>query len=184
MPKDSIYLSGWEYNRLLEEDPAEPQPTMLPGAALWNGGAQFWLFQQVYCTKESLDAEIRASEAVGFITGKIWQELHKRGFLKTFDWKELKKEAPEHYNSLIEIHRGLREKYNKQVLLNLLHEGNATELESIKLDLLGPVLDYKGCAQDISPISYSILDSRSPDWQDNTAYSCSSRPSSQTYNRT
>jgi len=114
MPKDSIYLSGWEYNRLLEEDPTEPRPSMLPGSALWNGGAQFWLFQNVYCTKESLDAEIRASEAVGFITGKIWQELHKREFLKTFDWKELIKEAPERYNSLIEIHRDLREKYNKQ----------------------------------------------------------------------
>jgi len=42
---------------------------------------------------------------------------------------------------------------SKQALLNLLHEGNATELESIKLDLLGPVLAYKGCVQDISPTS-------------------------------
>ena len=154
MPKDAIYLSGWEYNRLLQNDPTEPCQTMLPGAALWNGGAQFWLFRKVYCTKESLEAEIFASEATGcFVMGKIWQELHERDFLQTFDWKDLKKEAPQHHNRLIAIHRTLREKYDEQTIINLLREGNASELENIKLDLLKPVLDLKGCVQDISPNS-------------------------------
>ena len=35
----NIYLSGWEYNRLLSKDPTEPRISALPAEILWNGAA-------------------------------------------------------------------------------------------------------------------------------------------------
>ncbi|MFD3941165.1 hypothetical protein ACFWSF_40945 [Streptomyces sp. NPDC058611] len=65
MAVNGIYIPGWEYSRLLSDKPCEPRNIALPGALLWNGAAPLWMFEKVYCTKESLESEKFAAEQVG-----------------------------------------------------------------------------------------------------------------------
>ena len=153
MKRNSIFLSGWEYNRILQNRPTASRQSALPAESLWNGGAQFWLFENVYCTEESLKGEIAASETLGWATGNIFQDLIKRGFLKTYKWENLKKDDPLKHEELVDSHKSLRSIYNEKSILNLLGSGNSSELESIKLKLLKPILNQLNCISNISPNS-------------------------------
>lgn len=153
MPLNSIYLSGWEYNRVLADEPADPWPTMLPAEPLWNGGAQFWLFEHVFCTKEAFDAKIRASEALGFASGIIYQDLLDKGFLKLLDWQQFKGEHPKSYEAMCTRHSYLREQYDFERLRALIRAGNTEQLEAIKLTLLSPLLKALNCVKNFSPSS-------------------------------
>jgi len=153
MSRNALFLSGWEYNRVLQKNPTTPIQSALPAEALWNGAAQFWLFENIYCTNESLEGEIAATETLGWATGYIFQDLQKRGFLKVFDWKKLKNESPLQYQSLIEVHKAIRERYDEKSILHLLTSGNDVALEAIKLELLKPILDHLHCINNISPNS-------------------------------
>jgi len=153
MPRNSIYLSGWEYNRLRNDDPTAPTVSGLPAEALWNGAAQFWLFEKVYCTQESLDGDIAAAEELGWTTGRIFQDLKARGFLEAVSWRDVAAKSPLVLDELREIHGEMRQHYSESALLELLQHGYADELESIKLRLMQPILRHLGCAQNISPNS-------------------------------
>lgn len=153
MSKNGIYLSGWEYNRVLKKNPLSSQQSALPAEALWNGGAQFWLFEHVYCTKEALDGEIAAAETLGWATGKIFQDLQRRGFLEAFDWKDIKRDSPLKYNCLVENHKWLSSQYDEKSILYLLSAGNDVTLEAVKLDLLKPILEHLNCIHNVSPNS-------------------------------
>ncbi len=83
MALDSIFLSGWEYNRILSASPLAPMVSGLPAPILWSGGAHFWLFKNVYCTTESFDGDYAAYKDLGWSTGFIFADLKRRGFLKT-----------------------------------------------------------------------------------------------------
>src|SRR5437763_744756 len=139
MPKNAIYLSGWEYNRTLQVDPLTAVQSALPAQAFWNGAAQFWLFEKVYCTRESFQGEVEALEALGWTSGYILKDLHRRGFLQIFDWKTLREDSPLYYQQLVEAHSRLREQYNETTIRQLIKTGNVTELEAIKLELLRPI---------------------------------------------
>ncbi len=153
MSKNAIFLSGWEYNRVLQQNPLAPTTSALPAEMLWNGAAQFWLFEKVYCTKESLESEVAAADTLGWATGTIFEDLQKRGFLQPFDWKDLESESPVQQQYLLEVHHRLHAKYNEAAILTLLKTGNASELEAIKLHLLNPILTHLNCVQNISPNS-------------------------------
>jgi len=73
--RDGIYLSGWEYNRLLQRDPIARRNSALPAEIPWNGAAPLWLFRNVFCTQEGIDNEWRAYELLGWPTGRIFTEL-------------------------------------------------------------------------------------------------------------
>jgi hypothetical protein len=77
----SVYLSGWEYNRLIGDDPTAPMASALPAQCLWEGAGQFFLFEKVYCTKESYEGELAAAEDMGWSTGHIFKKLHDEGIL-------------------------------------------------------------------------------------------------------
>lgn len=151
MPLNSIYLSGWEYNRVLANKPSDPWPTMLPAEALWNGGAQFWLFENVYCTKDAFEAEVLASETLGFASGRIWQDMLERGFVKLIDWNAIEMDSPNTYAAMCKAHSDLRSQYDREKLRLLIQTGDLERLEAIKLHLLGPLLRAKGCLQNVSP---------------------------------
>lgn len=72
---NGIYLPGWEYNRALADEPCEPRNSALPGALLWDGAAPLWMFEKVYCTKDSLDNELLAAEELGWATSRIFGQL-------------------------------------------------------------------------------------------------------------
>jgi len=72
MGRNAIYLSGWEYNRLVGPDPTTSRQSCLPAEFLWNGAAQLWLFERVYCAKESLECEEQAAKR------STWQRLALR----------------------------------------------------------------------------------------------------------
>ena len=86
---NSVYLSGWEYNRLLQSEPWQPRNSALPGEVLWNGSAQFWLFENIYCTKEALDNENVAGQELNWATGKIFTELSEDKDYKARIWDRI-----------------------------------------------------------------------------------------------
>jgi hypothetical protein len=152
--KNAIYLSGWEYNRLLAEDPVEYRQSALPAQALWDGAAQFWLFEKVYCLKESLDGETAAAADLGWTTGTIFNDLRRRGFLHTVDLPKLVAEDAELGSELRKAWSALRPAYGApENLLALLQDARDDELEAIKLQLMSPILLRFNCLQNISPNS-------------------------------
>src|SRR5688500_9699409 len=86
MSKSAIYVSGWEYNRVLADHVLTSKASGLPAQLLWDGAAQFWMFEHVYCTKESLDGDIAAAVDLDWTTGFIFENLQTRGFLKPVEW--------------------------------------------------------------------------------------------------
>lgn len=150
MSRKSIYLTGWEYNRLVQADPTSPRQSGLPAESLWNGGALFWMFETVYCTKESYETEQQVDDLSQEATREIWAELKDEGILQPYDLASLTEDLHE---KLRYTHKQLRTKYNDEALRTLIREGNVSELETIKSELLQPVMTELGCAQNVSPNS-------------------------------
>ncbi|MGX1812159.1 hypothetical protein ACWIGI_41145 [Nocardia sp. NPDC055321] len=101
---NGIYLPGWEFNRLLADDPLEPRISALPGAALWNGAAQFWMFEKVYCTKESFDNEAYSAQELGWATGDVFRKLAEGiddsgPILEPVDWTTLDPSVQEEFTT-------------------------------------------------------------------------------------
>src|SRR5580698_10860192 len=92
-PRTSVFLSGWEYNRVLQPDPATPRNSALPASILWNGSHQLWMFETVFCTKESFENETRATDRLGWVDGTVLRDLAKEGILRTVDWQGLPAET-------------------------------------------------------------------------------------------
>lgn len=150
MPKHlGVFLSGWEYNRLMQDDPLTPRNSALPGEMLWHGSFQFWMFRKAFCTKESLDNEIAAAKILKWTTGRIFKDLVKDDFLESVDWTKLKKETKE---ELREIHKTLcpSDPHN---IRKLIEERNVVAIESAKASLLAPILEEKNCVLGYSPSS-------------------------------
>ena len=155
MSKDTIFLSGWEYNRILAESPFQNLASALPAQCLWNGSAQFWLFDKVYCFKEAFDVEVACYDALGWTTGRIFQDLKSRGFLEVKRWEELVADD-ELRKALAKEHHDLKAEYSREHVLSLLKNGQEDELEMIKLRLLSPVFTKFNCFQNISPNSIRV----------------------------
>ena len=152
MARSKIFLSGWEYNPLLSNNPLAPRSSGLPAQVLWDGTAQFWLFEKVLCSKESLDGDMAASQALGWSTGDIFDNLRVRGFLKPVTLSEEVSRLPELEKDLKATWLQLKTDYDKQIL-RLLENGRDDKLEEIKLGLLSPLLKRLNCLQNISPNS-------------------------------
>ena len=78
-----------EYNRLLQEDPAQPRVSALPASILWSGSHQLWMFENVYCTRESFENEVEATDILGWVNGTVLRDLADEGILRTVDWQKL-----------------------------------------------------------------------------------------------
>ncbi|MFC1591216.1 hypothetical protein ACFL43_01700 [Thermodesulfobacteriota bacterium] len=171
MAKNSMFLSGWEYNRVLNPDPFAPMVSGLPTQALWDGCAQFWMFEDVYCTTESLSGDLDASKALKWQSGYLFDDLRHRGFLKPINLKEYVSDKPALTKQILQVHEQLRTLYDEESILQLLRNGSYHQLESIKLDLLAPILSRLDCVNNISPNSIrNWFDSSDNESQD----SCSS----------
>jgi hypothetical protein len=149
----SIFLSGWDYNRILREDPLRPSASGLPAQVLWSGSAQFWLFETVYCSKEALEGDMAAYTALGWTTGKIFADLASRGFLTPIDFGSYIKKDDALLTQFTGIHKLLHEHYDRTEIRKYLEEGNDVELEAIKLRLLSPLLRRLQCVKNVSPNS-------------------------------
>ena len=79
----SVDPSGWEYNRVLQADPSEPRISALPASILWNGRHQLWMFESVFCTRESFENEVEATDVLGWVNGAVLRDLADEGILKT-----------------------------------------------------------------------------------------------------
>jgi hypothetical protein len=154
-PINSVYLSGWEYNRLLQDDPLEPRNSALPAEVLWDGSAMLWLFEKVYCTREALECERYASETLGWTTGAIFDELAqpRNGILHSVDWrKDLTVETAKRVR---EQHAKMRAKLSaggvdvRQAIM----QNNEFYLDQWKQELLDPILNQFKCLPRLSPSS-------------------------------
>lgn len=172
MIRDSIFLSGWEYNRLLAPSPLVPMVSGLPAPILWQGAAHFWMFKNVYCTTESFEGDLAAYNDLGWTTGFIFSDLKRRGFLKTID---LHKEASSNEalkEDLLARHSQLQKDFSPEKLNALIDAGREPELERIKLLLLRPVLEQFRCVVNVSPNSLQA-------WTDTRATANTSRAANQ-----
>jgi len=167
MASDSIFLSGWEYNRVLAPEPTTPCSSALPASVLWSGCAQFWLFKNVYCTVEAFNGDYANYENLGWTSGYIFGELKRRGFLKPVDLLALCQEDRKVRERLYARHALLRSAYNESTIRQLLDAGLDGELEHIKLKLLAPVFERLNCVHNVSPNSInSWIPHRSANQQD------------------
>ena len=147
----SVYLTGWEFNRLLGEDPIAPRLSCLPAATLWDGSALFWMFETVYCTSESLDGETYSARDLGWPSGQIFLDLENLGILKRVDWAtDL---LPTTHFMIRQRHAKLGSLIDDKILRTLIAEGDYRALEEIKLWLLEPALDHLGCFMTGAPSS-------------------------------
>jgi len=152
---NSIYLSGWEYNRLLQDDPCQPRNSALPAEVLWNGATVFWLFENVYCTREALENEQCAADELGWTTGRIFNELSNEGVLIAKDWtREIEGSAKEEFKAR---HKAIqKDKDIKSKIRSAIARGDQRFLEERKQELLEPVLSSWNCVSGLSPNSLGV----------------------------
>lgn len=144
---NGIYLPGWEYNRLLSENPLEPRNSALPGAVFWNGSAPLWMFEKIYCIQESLENERFASQEIGWATSQIFVQmaagLESEGpILETVDWKNLNPSTRDEVNR---VHKRLRKHGAEKEISRCIDDANDAELEHFKQALLRPIAASKRC---------------------------------------
>ncbi len=149
----SVFLSGWEYNRLCSPDPFKPMVSALPAQVLWDGSAQFWLFEKIYCTKEAFETEIESHKQLEWTTGLIFSDLKRRGFLEPISIAERATSDPI-LKLLTEVrHADLRKRYSDASIMEMLRHGDEAQLEAIKSELLAPLFEHLKCVGNISPNS-------------------------------
>lgn len=142
---NGIYLPGWEYNRMLANSPFESRNSALPGAVFWNGAAPLWMFEKVYCTKESLDNEMFAAQEIGWATSRIFGQLaagfHDCGpVLEPVEWMTVG-DGPRALVS--QIHKDFREKNSDRQIRDWIDQANDPELERINYAILQPIAASK-----------------------------------------
>jgi hypothetical protein len=148
--RSSVYLSGWEYNRLLQEDPAQPRISALPAAILWNGSHQLWMFETIYCSKESFELEVEATERLGWVNGLVLRELYDQGVFRTIDWASLPAETKD---KLYSARTSALAVLSAQGIKDAIVAGDAATLELAKALVLQPILDYYKCFESGAPNS-------------------------------
>jgi hypothetical protein len=149
--RDGIYLSGWEYNRLLQRDPIARRNSALPAEILWNGAAPLWLFRNVFCTQEGIDNEWRAYELLGWPTGRIFTELCNRDIITPLDWADLSRATQVLVRQKhVEL---LRDHVDEARIRNLISAGATGELDTLKNSLIAPIADANKCVLAVTPNS-------------------------------
>ena len=139
---------------MLHDDPSMPRNSALPAEILWNGSSQLWLFEKIYCTKESLDNERACGEHLGWATGKIFTELASRGILEPIDWQKV----DENTQSLLrQKHKQILNENDKEKtrlqIREWINNRNIQKLEEVKTDLIKPILYSKNSILGVSPNS-------------------------------
>lgn len=150
--RSSVYLSGWEYNRLLQADPTAPRISALPASILWNGSHQLWMFENIYCARESFENEIEATDRLGWVNGTVLRDLYDEGILKTVDWKTLPIELKDR---LRRTRMEALERLPEARIRAAITSGEAPTLELAKILILEPILDHFGCFESGAPNSIS-----------------------------
>lgn len=151
-PRTSVFLSGWEYNRVLQPDPTTPRNSALPASILWNGSHQLWMFEAVYCTKESFENETQATDRLGWVDGTVLRDLAKEKILRTVDWQGLPAETKDRLGrARAEVLRDVSE----DRIRTAISAGNTAVLELAKTAILEPILDLHQCFESGAPNSIS-----------------------------
>ncbi|SNR96492.1 hypothetical protein SAMN06272737_1494 [Blastococcus mobilis] len=165
-PIESVYLSGWEYNRLLQDDPTQPRNSAISAATFWAGAHQLWLFKRVYCSRESYENETEATDRLGWFTGDVLRDLYYDEALQISDWTNL---PPPVAQDLRAAHHDATKIFSPNVIRRAIRTGDANTLEASKLMLLGPLLRHYSCLESGAPNSVNNWiqprRSRRPLWQ-------------------
>jgi len=146
MEFNSIFLSGWEYNLLLSDEPGSlDMPSGLPAKALWETGAVFWLFENVHCTKPSLECDIDSMTALGWTSPKIFSDLNEDDILLPLQLTEVEKA------SLTYRVEAIRNVVKEKDLRDYIEQDKVRALEAIKLSLFGEIINSRKCLPCPSP---------------------------------
>jgi hypothetical protein len=150
---NATFETGWEYNRMIGDDPLMSRNSALPADLLRKGGAQFFLFKHVYCTKESLTFEKEAAERLGWASSSIFDEFEREGLIQAIDLQDLpftvKNRIKHEYDDL--RNEGLHGDVIRSYLTD--KDKRGVELELVKLRLLKPVMEHLKCIPSVSPSS-------------------------------
>lgn len=149
-PITSVYISGWEYNRLLQDDPTQPRNSALPASILWSGSHQLWMFETIYCSRESFLNEVEATDQLGWVNGEVLRDLAKEGAVKTIDWRALPVEITDQLQTAA---RTTLEMLPKTSIRSAIDAGDAPTLEFAKTSVLEPLLRAYGCIESGTPDS-------------------------------
>jgi hypothetical protein len=141
---NGIYIPGWEFNRVLSDEPWEARNSALPGALLWAGAGVFWMFEKVYCTKEAYENEACAAEELEWATSSAFCELADRRppggdgpIIEPVDWATgLDQNA---MRDLKRVHVSLKSHYPGRRVRELIDAGKDRELELINYAILEPI---------------------------------------------
>jgi hypothetical protein len=146
-----VYLSGWEYNRLLQPNPCQPASSALPASLLWSGSHQLWMFETIYCARESYENEVEATDRLGWIMGEVLRDLSgSAGAVKTIDFGALESGIAD---QLKLAQRKTLQETPADAIRDAIIAGDATALELAKGRLLRPVLTSHNCIQSGAPNS-------------------------------
>lgn len=147
----NVYVSGWEYNRLLQPDLLAPRISALPIASLWRGAHQFWMFEHVICTRESVENELAAADALNWTSGHIVRDLLAEGILKQVDWsRDLNSDVQD---QMIAKHQMLRSRIPGASVRAMVANRDVGQLELLKGELLAPMLNSLGAMASGAPNS-------------------------------
>lgn len=170
---DSVYVSGWEYNRLLSADPCQPRISALPASLLWLGAHQLWLFDKVIVTQEAFNNEREASARLGWLQGDVLEKLQDLDALRVVDWSALPrliKGALADARTVVLGNSDHEISVGQERVRRAIRERDNETLEALKTSLMAPLFEYLRCYNSGVPNSVSA-------WPWTTSGSGEARPS-------
>lgn len=154
-PIDSIFISGWEYNIILDPDPcSSTRLSALPASVFWDSGSIFWMFREVICTDLSFQGEAKAVDDLGWASGKVLSEMAGKD-MEILSPLSLSKDLTTEEKEEIRLAAEQLTAYGitKNYLYDRLASGDDMALEWIKLNLFRELMKSRGCMPMPSPNS-------------------------------
>ena len=106
----------------------------------------------IYCSKESFENEIEATDRLGWVNGHVLRDLYDQDIFQTIDWASLPVETKD---KLRLARSSALTVLSEQGVRDAIVAGDAATLELAKAMVLQPVLDHYGCFESGAPNSVS-----------------------------
>ena len=146
------FISGWEYNLILDRDPIlSSRASGLPAKALWQCGSIFWMFETVECPLRAYEGDLSALKNLGWATGAIFADLKEMEALCPIDLKEAL--SPTERDKFVKNHDKIRNSISESQLRNDIVAGRVERLDATKLCLFESLMRSRNCLPVVSPNS-------------------------------
>lgn len=117
------------------------------------------MFETIYCTRESFENEVEATNQLGWITGEILQYLANEGILKDH---RLATAPYRNHSSPANCARVNAKLFSSELVRRAIRTGDVSTLEMAKATLWQPILARYGCMESGAPNSIRTWISSAP----------------------